>query len=122
VQVLESYLKTQEATAAQDSGAPVQDLVEIGEMEMYRASILHEAGKHEAAMDILTERASRITDRLGKLELQAKILLALGKHADAAALYRRLIAAIPDNYDYHRCARPVPLHLPHLPDRVQHHA
>jgi tetratricopeptide (TPR) repeat protein len=103
IQVLESYLKTQEGNGAHDTGAPVTDLVEVGEIELYRASILHEAGKHEAAIALLKDRASRISDRLGSMELQANIQLALGNLAEAANLFRRLINSIPDNYDYHRC-------------------
>lgn len=102
VQVLESYLKTQEGNGSQDQGAG-QDRVEFGEIELYRVSILHEAGKHEAAMALLKERSSRICDRLGAMELQASIQFPLGNLEEAANLYRRLISAIPDNYDYHRC-------------------
>ena len=101
-QVLESYLKTLEGNRAQGS-APVQDRVEVGEIELYRAGILHEAGKHEAAMTLLKDRAPKICDRLGAMELQARIQMALGEREEAASLYRRLITSIPDNYDYHRC-------------------
>ena len=99
--MLESYLKTLEGNGAQGA-APSQDPVETGEIELYRAGILHEAGKHEAALKLLKERMPHICDRLGAMELQARIQLALGDREEAANLYRRLIICIPDNYDYHR--------------------
>lgn len=119
LQVLKSYMKTIDKSAVK---TPL-DRAELGEVELYLATVLIEGGHHEEAATVLCERDSFITDRLGKQELQARISMALGDFENAQAAYRGLIDAVPDNYDYHRglcAAMQLPdLSCPAPPDVVE---
>lgn len=97
LQVLQSFLKTIDVSTLQNS----LERAELGEVELYRAAVLHEGGRHEAASAALSQRSAHITDRLGRQELQARISMALGDLDGARATYRALIDVLPDNYDYH---------------------
>jgi hypothetical protein len=68
MQVLEAYLGTQDTREA----LPTLDRIEIGEIELYMASILKEGGNLQAALKVLTDRQSHICDRVGKLEMQVR--------------------------------------------------
>eukprot|EP00892_Ulva_mutabilis_P003333 jgi/Ulvmu1/1371/UM011_0099.1 len=96
--VLQSFLNTIDVSAAQTT----LERVELGEVQLYRATVLHEGGRHEAAAEVLAQHGAHITDRLGKQELQASIHMALGDLEAAKGVYRGLVEVLPDNYDYHR--------------------
>lgn len=119
LQVLQSFLKTVDISAVQNA----LERAELGEVELYRAAVLHEGGRHEDAAAVLTQRSAHISDRLGWQELQARIAMALGRLDTARATYRSLVDALPDNYDYHHglcAAMELPdLSAPAPPDVVE---
>ncbi|GFR42329.1 hypothetical protein Agub_g3236, partial [Astrephomene gubernaculifera] len=94
VQVLEQFERTIEEV-------PAGEAYEHSEMLMYAATVLAEGGKPQQALDYLEARKDKIKDRLGLSEMQAGLLLRVGRGQEAAATYRRLLAVNPNNYKIH---------------------
>eukprot|EP00887_Chlorella_sp_A99_P007802 scaffold20.g7802.t1 len=99
VKVLESL----QATLPDDEAATPGEAYEHSELLMYKARVLEEGGLHAEALAVLEdgEARGRIQDRLGAVEQRGRLLLALGRHADAEAAYRRLLHVNIENYKYH---------------------
>ncbi|KXZ45837.1 hypothetical protein GPECTOR_50g631 [Gonium pectorale] len=94
VQVLDQF----EATLGE---VPASEAYEHSEMLMFAASVLAEGGKHAEALAYLDKRKDKIKDRLGLAEMQASLLLQMGRREEAALEYRKLLAINPNNYKYH---------------------
>ncbi|GIL62302.1 hypothetical protein Vafri_16585 [Volvox africanus] len=94
VQVLDQFERTLDEV-------PASEAYEHSEMLMYAATVLAEGGKPEEALAYLEKRKEKIKDRLGLAEMQAGLYLRVGRQADAAAVYRRLLAVNPNNYKLH---------------------
>jgi hypothetical protein len=69
VQVLQTYLSTVDK---RDQSSHV-DRVEMSEIELYTATVMHEGGQLDEALRVLTAPHSFICDKVGKLELQVHI-------------------------------------------------
>lgn len=69
-------------------------------MLLYHNSMLEEAGEIQTALEHLDTIEKHVCDRKAVRESRAKYLLALGRHEEAEAAYRALIANNPDNYAY----------------------
>ena len=67
--------------------------------------ILEEAGRREEAVAELDKRADKIVDAVGMREQRARLHLHLGNVDKATAVYRELLAGMPDNYRYHEVGR-----------------
>ena len=70
-----------------------------------KAMILEEAGRREEAVAELDKRADKIVDAVGMREQRARLHLHLGNVDKATAVYRELLAGMPDNYRYHEVGR-----------------
>lgn len=101
--VLESYEGT---LTADDIGS---ERYEHSEVLLYKAEVLEEGGMAERALASLDTAESRgyIRDRIGALEVRGRLLRALGRHAEARALYRRLLRVNPEHHGYHAALRAV---------------
>jgi len=99
--VLSSYEATLDAEAAGS------EAYEHSEILLYRMRILEEGGKPEEAMAALKEAQDKglIKDKLGAKEMAARLLLAGGKGAEAAAAYRDLLRINPEDHKYHEGLR-----------------
>ena len=92
-----------------DAGALAGEEYEHSELLLYKARILEEGGLLKEALAVLGWDAEarggadrkEIKDRLGLAEAKARMLCALGEAAQAEALQRSLVAANPENYEYH---------------------
>jgi tetratricopeptide (TPR) repeat protein len=78
------------------------DMVEHSECLLYKALILAEAGSFERALAALAADEPHIKDKLGMLELRARVLMGLERPAEAARVYRQLLQRNPDNAHYYR--------------------
>lgn len=78
------------------------DAVEHSECLLYKALILAEAGSFERALAALAADEPQIKDKLGVLELRARVLMGLERPAEAARVYRQLLQRNPDNAHYYR--------------------
>ncbi|EFJ53230.1 hypothetical protein VOLCADRAFT_55571 [Volvox carteri f. nagariensis] len=94
VQVLDQFERTLDEV-------PASEAYEHSEMLLYAATVLADGGKPEEALEYVEKRKDKIKDRLGLAEMQAGLLLRVGRKAEAAASYRRLLATNPNNYKIH---------------------
>ena len=78
---------------------------ESSEQVMFKAQVLHAAGKLEDALELLTQKASEVVDQVGWMTQVAKLHLQLGNKAKAASLFRRLVDKMPDNHEWHLSLR-----------------
>mmetsp|Transcript_69251 Transcript_69251/g.122518 ORF Transcript_69251/g.122518 Transcript_69251/m.122518 type:complete len:938 (+) Transcript_69251:113-2926(+) len=73
---------------------------ENSELHLYKAAIMEEAGKFEEALECLKINETKITDKIGLWESKGRILMFLGRHEDAAEVYKRLIKINSENQQY----------------------
>jgi len=83
-----------------DNGA--RDRYEQSEIFMYKAMLMEEAGMLEGTLRVLEMFESRIVDKYALMEQRARILLRLGRFAEARPIFDALVQINPDCYDYHR--------------------
>ncbi|XP_064636632.1 N-alpha-acetyltransferase 15, NatA auxiliary subunit-like [Lineus longissimus] len=93
IKVLEEYRKTQQVKPND---------YEHSELLLYQNMVLREAGTLEEALNHLREFEEHIVDKLAVSEIQAQILQALGRHEEAASLYRELNQRNPENWAYYK--------------------
>ena len=84
MQVLDAYLETVDIRGSTDT----MEKYEIGEIQLYKATIMREAGNLEGAMTLLEINLDTIRDRLALMEMQAAIHLSLVSLAAAEQIYR----------------------------------
>jgi peptide alpha-N-acetyltransferase len=97
-------------------GAPpanAAEAYEASEIVLYRAAVLEEGGLRAEALAALDEGARRgaVRDARGAAAARARLLAALGREGEAAAAYRELLDAAPEDYRWHdglRAARGLP--------------
>mmetsp|Transcript_2029 Transcript_2029/g.3159 ORF Transcript_2029/g.3159 Transcript_2029/m.3159 type:complete len:899 (+) Transcript_2029:210-2906(+) len=80
---------------------PVTEEYEQSELLLYKALVLDEGNKLEAALTLLETSKHEIRDVMGMLEHRASLLLRLGRKTEAQAQYRELLASNPDHYRWH---------------------
>mmetsp|Transcript_19552 Transcript_19552/g.54160 ORF Transcript_19552/g.54160 Transcript_19552/m.54160 type:complete len:917 (-) Transcript_19552:147-2897(-) len=85
---------------------------ENSELYMYKATIMEEAGKLEEALDMLKKCESSIVDKLGLLEMKARLCMFLRRYQEASDIYRELIGMNPEHHHYI---------LGHLANQTQFH-
>jgi len=73
---------------------------ENSELFMYRAAIMEEAGKLEEALECLRQHERSIVDKIGLLEAKGRLCMYLGRHAEAAEAFRRLVRVNPEHQTY----------------------
>lgn len=78
------------------------DKYEHLECVLYKVLLIAELGDYQKALDTLEADSDDILDRLSFIEYKAKYLMLLGRSADAAVEYRRLLQRNPDNAGYYR--------------------
>jgi len=74
---------------------------EIGELLMYKMSILREAGDLAGAYDLIQSCEARIGDKLAMNEAGAALLLGMERFEESSVAYRKLIDTNVDNLKYH---------------------
>ncbi|KAF9157176.1 N-alpha-acetyltransferase 16, NatA auxiliary subunit [Mortierella sp. AD010] len=79
---------------------PAKPDYEHSEMLLYHNSLIQETGDIQAALDHLETLEKHVCDKKAIKEKRAEYLLALGRHEEAEAAYRILIAYNPDNFGY----------------------
>ncbi|KAG2439621.1 hypothetical protein HXX76_004973 [Chlamydomonas incerta] len=84
---------------------PAGEAYEHSEMLLYAGQVLAEGGRPEEALAYLDKRKDKIKDKRGLEEFSAGLLLRVGRLAEAAAAYRRLLAVNPNNYKVHEGLR-----------------
>lgn len=95
VEVLNAYESTLEGDVMPS------ERYEHSEMLLYRASILEESGQTKEALEGLDKSKDLILDKLGALDLKARLLMQHGDLEKAQAVYYKLLSINPDNYRYH---------------------
>ena len=75
---------------------------EHSEMLLYQNEVLVESGAHADALAHLTRHDAHLVDRVAADEARAQLMLRAGRHADAAAIYGRLVDRNPANWIYYR--------------------
>lgn len=85
LQILKGYEGVQE-------GVPQGEEYEYSEMMLYKAQILEEAGKCTEALQCLGASKEQLKDPLGHKETKARLLVKLGRHAEAATTLRSKIS------------------------------
>mmetsp|Transcript_57910 Transcript_57910/g.135384 ORF Transcript_57910/g.135384 Transcript_57910/m.135384 type:complete len:934 (-) Transcript_57910:30-2831(-) len=73
---------------------------EVSELFMYKASIMEEAGKFEEALECLKSHDKEIADKIGLLEMKARICMFLNRCQEASDIYRRLVKINPEHHVY----------------------
>mmetsp|Transcript_60793 Transcript_60793/g.144847 ORF Transcript_60793/g.144847 Transcript_60793/m.144847 type:complete len:936 (-) Transcript_60793:39-2846(-) len=73
---------------------------EVSELFMYKASIMEEAGKLEEALECLKKYESKIVDKIGLLEMKARICMFMNRCQEASDIYRRLVKVNPEHHIY----------------------
>jgi N-alpha-acetyltransferase 15/16, NatA auxiliary subunit len=96
LQVLKTYQDTL------DDVEDDQDPFEQSELLLYKISIMEEASDFTGALEQLDRNTKRIVDRLAVRETRARLLVALGRHEEAAEDLRALVSINPDNHAYFR--------------------
>lgn len=76
---------------------------EVSELFLYKAAIMEEAGKFEEALECLKQHEKQIVDKLGFLEAKARLLMYLGRSAEASEVYAQLIKKNPEDHRYILC-------------------
>ncbi|KAK9837789.1 hypothetical protein WJX74_005116 [Apatococcus lobatus] len=71
---------------------------EHSEMLLYKASLLEEGGKPQAALEQLDASKNQIRDRIGMLETRARLLLKLERFDEAQQQYRSLLKLNTENH------------------------
>ncbi|KAG0000692.1 N-alpha-acetyltransferase 16, NatA auxiliary subunit [Entomortierella chlamydospora] len=79
---------------------PAKPDYEHSEMLLYHNSLIQETGDIQAALDHLETLEKHVCDKKAIKEKRAEYLLALGRHEEAEAAYRILIAHNSDNFSY----------------------
>lgn len=95
--VLEAY------DATLDDAVAAAEPYERSEALLYRARIMEEDGQLEGALEALRNGLEKrtIRDAQGALRAQARLLVKLGRHAEATPLLWRALAGTPDDEDLH---------------------
>jgi len=73
---------------------------EGSELFMYKASIMEEAGKFEEALECLKLHEKEIVDKIGLLEMKARLSMFLNRCQDASEIYKRLVKLNPEHHVY----------------------
>lgn len=93
IRILDEFTKVQQNVSAYN--------IEHSELLMYYAMLLMESGRHEAALDFLTENERSIVDKVNLMEFRGDLSLKMGRSADAEKIYRGLIDRNPENDLYY---------------------
>ncbi|KAI9815875.1 MAG: hypothetical protein M1832_005185 [Thelocarpon impressellum] len=93
----ESVLTTYEETL---KTPPPKSDMEHSEAVLYKNTIIAEMGETERALDHLETISKNNLDRTAVLEMRARYLLKLGRHAEAEKAYRAMIDRNPENRAY----------------------
>ncbi|XP_024387242.1 N-terminal acetyltransferase A complex auxiliary subunit NAA15 isoform X1 [Physcomitrium patens] len=96
VNILDAY----EGTLEEDF-PPESERYEHGEMLLYKATLLEEAGHPEKALEELAKKEGKIVDKLGLREHRASLYLQTNRLSEAEEIYRKLLVVNPDNYHYY---------------------
>lgn len=75
------------------------DLLDVGELSLYKTSLLQELGKLEEALEYLKASTKHITDKTAVREATLQLLTGLGR-PEAVAMAREMFGKNPDNRDY----------------------
>ena len=93
LRVLEAYESTLEELKYPD--------YEHSEMLLYKNQIIQEQGNDQATLSHLEKSEALIVDKLSYREKRGELLIKLGRHSEAEAVYRELLAINSDNHAYH---------------------
>ena len=96
-----SVISSYEGTTKHEE-IPAHERYEHSEMLLYKAMLMMEAGDYVDGIACVRENLHDIRDKVGAKEMMGEMLLKIGKHEDAAELYRKLINVNPENYEYHK--------------------
>jgi len=70
------------------------------ETALYKAEVMKEAGKYEAALEHLDASEKFIVDKLGMREIKGQVLMSLNRLEDAEKVFASLVETNPENHGY----------------------
>ncbi|GAA6030814.1 hypothetical protein JCM8097_008889 [Rhodosporidiobolus ruineniae] len=76
--------------------------VEFGEVLLFHAQVLEEAGEKEKCLEFLSEWSAKITDKTAYAVQRARLLLALGRSESALWAWEALLGENPESREYIR--------------------
>ncbi|GAA5902731.1 hypothetical protein JCM6882_004052 [Rhodosporidiobolus microsporus] len=76
--------------------------VEMGEVLLFHAKVLEEAGEKEKCLEFLAEKSGQITDRSAYATQRARLLLDLGRTESAVWAWETLLGENPESREYIR--------------------
>ncbi|GAA5824891.1 hypothetical protein JCM11251_005383 [Rhodosporidiobolus azoricus] len=74
--------------------------VEMGEVLLFHAKVLEEAGESEKCLEFLSEKSAQITDRSAYATQRARLLLDLNRTESAIWAWETLLGENPDSREY----------------------
>ncbi|GAA6049964.1 hypothetical protein JCM3770_007071 [Rhodotorula araucariae] len=74
--------------------------VEMGEVLLFHAQVLEEAGEYERCLDFLSEKSAQIVDRTAYTVQRARLLLKLGRTEPALWAWEALLGENPESTEY----------------------
>ncbi|BGP42870.1 hypothetical protein JCM10449v2_006882 [Rhodotorula kratochvilovae] len=74
--------------------------VEMGEVLLFHAQVLEEAGEYERCLDFLGEKSAQIVDRTAYTVQRARLLLKLGRTESALWAWEVLLGENPESTEY----------------------
>lgn len=95
VQVLTAYEGTLEEVSKEEA-------YEHSEILLFKATILEDSGKVKESLELLDRSKGMIKDKLGWMEMRARLLMKSDVADEARKIYRQLLKIFPDNYNYHQ--------------------
>jgi len=98
--------------------ADIDSKYEHSEMLLYKVELLRDGGACEEAAAVLADADAMLVDRTSVKELRAELALEREQYAEAAAAFRELLDANPENYGYHAGVQVAHLGRP-LPPRAE---
>ncbi|GMH43697.1 hypothetical protein BSKO_11619 [Bryopsis sp. KO-2023] len=95
VQVLSAYEGTLEEVSKEEA-------YEHSEILLFKATILEDSGKIKESIELLDRSKGMIKDKLGWMEMRARLLMKSDSADVARKIYRQLLKLFPDNYNFHQ--------------------
>jgi len=100
--IIAQYEQQQRAGGEEDEdGKQIEADYEAGELVLYKAKVLQDAGDVDGALAYLAKNDGYVTDVRGLNHTRGELLLSAGKLKEAEALYRQLLAQNPENESYY---------------------
>lgn len=126
IKLLEEFRSTSQA-AKQHAGPKETNWTEqfeTSELLLYQAQVYKESGYYKEALDHINRNLDEICDKLSAYEMKVDVLIALGRHKEAAKLLRdRLISRNPENrYYYQKLEQALDLERAREEIRLRHYS